>query len=67
MEVLYGAIAAFCLYLTFDTFSLYWRRFRQGEKIIPDSTERQTCFLALALIGFSVVLICSAFGRFHLF
>ncbi len=66
MEILYGMLAVFCLYLGFSFLSLYWQRYRAGEVIIPDRFERQTLLFSLVFVAFGIVLVLSIFGVIEL-
>ena len=61
MGVILGIVAAICFYLVSDSVKLYWNRYRVGESIVPNSTEKQTLLLTLVLFALGVLLLLDVF------
>ncbi len=67
MSVIYGLIAAFCFYLGFQNLNVYRQRYFQGEKMIPNSIERETFIISLGMVAFGIFMVLSALKVVHFF
>jgi uncharacterized membrane protein len=67
MQVIHGMVAAFCFYLVFGSFVLYWQRWRAGEAILPDGIEKQTFWLSVLMASIGVIFALQALGIMKLF